>query len=92
MKRKEFLAKLESDKGKNLVIEIEGKIIQKVTIEKMGLEIEEDRIYIQDSINLDFVVIYLNTIRDIIETPDNITLFIEDSKETKIKFQSNHYD
>lgn len=85
MKRKEFLAKLGSDKGKNLVIEIEGEIIQKVTIEKMGLEIEEDRIYIQDSINLDFVVIYLNTIRDIIENPDNITLFIEDSKETKIK-------
>lgn len=85
MKRKEFLAKLGSDKGKNIVIEIQGGIIQKVTIEKMGLEIEEDRIYIQDSINLDFVVINLNTIRDIIETPDNITLFIEDSKETKIK-------
>lgn len=85
MKRKEFLAKLESDKGKNLVIEIQGEIIQKVTIEKMEFEIEEDRLYIRDSVNLDFVVINLNTIRDIIETLDNITLLLEDPKETKIK-------
>lgn len=85
MKRKEFLAKLEVNKGKNFVIEIQGEFIQKVNIEKMGLEIEEDRLYIKDSVKLDFVVINLNTIRNIIETPENITLLIDNPKETKIK-------
>lgn len=85
MKRKEFLEKLEDNKAKNLVIEVEGEIIQKATIEKMVYEIKEDKLYIQDGINLDFAVINLNAIRDIKEIPENITLFIEDKKETKIK-------
>lgn len=85
MKRKEFLARLEANKGKNFVIEIQGEIIQKVTMEKMEFEIEEDRLYIRDSVNLDFVIITLNTIRDIIESPENMTLLLEDPKETKIK-------
>lgn len=65
MKRKDFLAKLESNKGKNLVIEIEGEIIHKVTMEKMEFEVEEDRLYIRDSVKLNFVVINLNTIRNL---------------------------
>lgn len=59
MKRKEFLAKLEVNKGKNLVIEIQGEIIQKVTMEKMEFEIEEDRLYIRDSVNLEQALIIL---------------------------------
>lgn len=85
MKRKEFLEKLEGNKGKNLVIEVEGEMIQKATIEKMRYEVKEDKLKIQSSINLDFAVINLNIVRDIKESSENITIFLEDKKETKIK-------
>lgn len=85
MKRKEFLEKLEKNKGKDLVIEVEDEIIQKATMEKMKYEVKEDKLNIQSSINLDFAVINLNIIRDIQEISENITLFLENKKETKIK-------
>ena len=41
MQRKEFLNKLEGSKGKDLVVEVEGEVIQKATLEKIMHEIKE---------------------------------------------------
>ncbi len=85
MNRKEFLEKLEKNKGKKFVIEVQEEIIQKATLEKMVYEIKEDNLYVQSSTNSDFAVINLNEIRSIEENSENIALFLEDKKETKIK-------
>ena len=88
MKRKEFLEKLENHVGKDLVIEVDNGIIQKATIGKFIYEIKEDRLSVQNSINSNFAVINLNTIRDIQENLENITIWIDDKKETKIKISA----
>ena len=85
MKRKEFLEQLEKHERKDLIIEVAGEIIQKATLEKIIYEMKEDVLYIQNSKNSDFVVINLNTIREIQEDSESITLWLEDKKETKIK-------
>ena len=85
MKIKEFLEKLDENKSKKLVVEVENKIIKKITIEKMNYEIKDDEIYLINSINLDFVVINLNTIRNISIENKVILIFLDDKNETKIK-------
>ncbi len=88
MKRKELIAKLEENKGKDFVVEIEGKTIQKTTIKKMNYEIKEDKLYMRSSIELDFVEINLNTVREINFNPENIAVLLEDKEETKIKISA----
>ena len=85
MKRKEFLEQLEKHERKDLIIEVAGEIIQKATLETIIYKIKEDILYIQNSKNSDFAVINLNTIREIQEDSESITLWLEDKKETKIK-------
>ena len=85
MKIKEFLEKLDESKSKNLVVEVENEIIKKITIEKMNYEIKEDELYLINSINLDFIVINLNAIRNISIENGVILIFLDDKSETKIK-------
>lgn len=51
----------------------------------MNYEIKDDEIYLINSINLDFVVINLNTIRNISIENKVILIFLDDKNETKIK-------
>lgn len=85
MKIKEFLEKLDESKSKNLVVEVENEIIKKITIEKMNYEIKNDELYLINSINLDFIVINLNAIRNISIKNGVILIFLDDKNETKIK-------
>lgn len=85
MKIKEFLEKLDENKSKNLVVEVGNEIIKKVTIEKMNYEIKDDELYLINSINLDFIVINLNAIRNISIENGVILIFLDDKSETKIK-------
>ena len=88
MQKKEFLAKLEELKGKDIIIEIENETIQKTTIEKNMYEIKEDKLHIKSNINLDDVEINLNTIRNIQISSREITIFIDDTKSTKVKISA----
>ena len=85
MKIKEFLEKLDENKGKKLVVEVKNEIIKKITIEKMNYEIKNDELYLINSINLDFIVINLNAIRNISIKNGVILIFLDDKNETKIK-------
>ena len=72
MNKKEFLEMLESNKEKDITIEVEGQILQKATMYQYIYQIIEDRLYIRNKTNLDFAVINLNIIRQIQKTPENI--------------------
>lgn len=85
MKREELLKMLENHKGKDMLIEVKDQIIQKVTMQKYIYQIIGDRIYIRNSSNLHFAVINLNTVRSIEQDMQNITIYIDDKNETKIK-------
>ena len=85
MKIKEFLEKLDESKSKNLVVEVKNEIIKKITIEKMNYKIKNDELYLINSINLDFIVINLNAIRNISIKNGVILIFLDDKSETKIK-------
>ena len=85
MKIKEFLEKLDESKSKNLVVEVENEIIKKITMEKMNYKIKNDELYLINSINLDFIVINLNAIRNISIKNGVILIFLDDKNETKIK-------
>ena len=85
MKIKEFLEKLDESKSKNLVVEVKNEIIKKITIEKMNYKIKNDELYLINSINLDFIVINLNAIRNISIKNGVILIFLDDKNETKIK-------
>lgn len=85
MKIKDFLEKLEKNKGRNIIIEVQNEIIKKSTIQQMNYEIKEDELYILSSENADVAVININVIRSINENIDNILIYLEDKKETQIK-------
>lgn len=89
MNKKEFLEMLESNKEKDITIEVEGQILQKATMYQYIYQIIEDRLYIRNKTNLDFAVINLNIIRQIQKTPENIILYLEDKDETIIKLSIN---
>ena len=85
MKIKDFIENLDKNKGKSFVIEVGNEIIKKATIEEMNYEINDDEIYLINSINLDFAVINLNIIRNISIENRVILIFLDDKGETKIK-------
>ena len=85
MKIKDFLEKLEKNKGRNIIIEVQNEIIKKSTIQQMNYEIKEDELYIISYRNTDIAVINLNTIRSINENIGNIIIYLEDKRETQIK-------
>lgn len=85
MKIKDFLEKLEKNKGRNIIIEVQNEIIKKSTIQQKNYEIKEDELYILSSENADVAVININVIRSINENIDNILIYLEDKKETQKK-------
>ena len=85
MRINDFLEKLEENKGKNIIVEVQNEIIKKATIRQMNYEIKEDELYIVSYGNSDFAVINLNTIRSINENIGNVIIYLEDKKETQIK-------
>lgn len=85
MKINDFLEKLEENKGKNIILEVQNGIIKKATIQQMNYEIKEDELYIISYRNTDIAVINLNTIRSINENIGNIIIYLEDKRETQIK-------
>ena len=85
MRINDFLEKLEENKGKNIIVEVQNEIIKKATIRQMNYEIKEDELYIVSYGNSDVAVINLNTIRSINENIGNIIIYLEDRKETQIK-------
>ena len=85
MKIKDFLEKLEKNKGRNIIIEVQNEIIKKSTIQQKNYEIKEDELYILSSENADVAVININVIRSINENIDNILIYLEDKRETQIK-------
>ncbi len=85
MRINDFLEKLEENKGKNIILEVQNGIIKKATIQQMNYEIKEDELYIISYRNTDIAVINLNTIRSINENIGNIIIYLEDKRETQIK-------
>ena len=85
MKINDFLEKLEENKGKNIILEVQNGIIKKATIQQMNYEIKEDELYIISYRNTDIAVINLNTIRSINENIGHIVIYLEDKRETQIK-------
>ena len=85
MRINDFLEKLEENKGKNIILEVQNGIIKKVTIQQMNYEIKEDELYIISYRNTDIAVINLNTIRSINENIGHIVIYLEDKRETQIK-------
>ena len=85
MRINDFLEKLEENKGKNIILEVQNGIIKKATIQQMNYEIKEDELYIISYRNTDIAVINLNTIRSINENIGHIVIYLEDKRETQIK-------
>lgn len=85
MKIKDFLESLDNNKGKCFVIEVTNGIIKKTTIQQMDYKIENDELYLINSLNLDFAVINLNVIRNFSVNDKSIEIFLDNKKETKIE-------
>lgn len=91
MKRKEFLEKLEKSKGKNIQIELtktDENSNKKIIIEKTEYEIKNDIICIKSAINTEYFEINLNTIREIRENQNGITLYSDNKEDMQIKISA----
>ena len=91
MKRKEFLEKLEKSKGKNIQIELtktDENSNKKIIIEKIEYEIKNDIICIKSAINTEYFEINLNTIREIRENQNGITLYSDNKEDMQIKISA----
>ncbi len=88
MKRIEFLEKL--NKNPNISIKMEGKDIDEISMNNVTYKIKEDRLYLRNTINLNFIVINFNVIREInfIENTQEIIIYLEDEYDTKIKISA----
>ena len=84
MGKEEFLEVLEKCKEKDITIKVEGDISQQITMQKYFCELKEDRLYIRNSINLDFMIINLNTIRNIEKEVNSIILYIDNKNDSKV--------
>ena len=91
MKRKEFLEKLEKSKEKNIQIELtktDENSNKKIIIEKTEYEIKNDIICIKSAINTEYFEINLNTIREIRENQNGITLYSDNKEDMQIKISA----
>lgn len=88
MKRIEFLEKL--NKHQKIVIEMEGQNNSKIFMENIIYSIKDDRLYLRNNVDLNFVVINLNIIREIFfdENMQEANIYLEDEYDTKIKISA----
>lgn len=85
MNKKSFLNLIEEHVGSNLEIEIEGIIIQKVTLKNYKYEVKDDKLILVSNSNSNTIIINLNIIRQIKEDEKKILIYLEDNAETIIK-------
>lgn len=88
MKRIEFLEKL--IKKPKIVVEMEGQNNSKILMENIIYSIKDDRLYLRNNVDLNFVVINLNIIREIYfdENTQEVIIYFEDAYDTKIKISA----
>ena len=88
MKKIEFLEKLKENP--NVVVEMEGEDNSKIFMKNIIYSIKDDRLYLRNKEDLNFVVINLNLIREIdyTEKSKDIVIVIEDIHDTKIKISA----
>lgn len=88
MKRIEFLEKL--NKHQKIVVEMEGQNNSKIFMENIIHSIRDDRLYLRNNVDLNFIVINLNTIREIFfdENMQEVNIYLEDKYDTKIKISA----
>lgn len=90
MQKKEFLKMMEDSKGKDIDVEVQTKTLKNMEMQKYKYQLVDDRIYFRNSTNLNFIVINLNTIREIESYDNNIIIYLDDSIDTKIKISVNN--
>lgn len=85
MKRIEFLENL--NKNQKIVVEMEGQNKSKISMKNIICAIKDDRLYLRNKENLNFIVINFNMIREIrpVKGTQEIVIFLEDKYDTKIK-------
>ncbi len=88
MKKIEFLEKLKENP--NVIVEMEGENNSKIFMKNIIYSIKDDRLYLRNKEDLNFVVINLNLIREIdyTEKSKDIVIVIEDIHDTKIKISA----
>lgn len=88
MKKIEFLEKLKENP--NVIVEMEGENNSKIFMKNIIYSIKDDRLYLRNKEDLNFVVINLNLIREIdyTEKSKDILIVIEDIHDTKIKISA----
>lgn len=88
MKKIEFLEKLKENP--NVIVEMEGEDNSKIFMKNIIYSIKDDRLYLRNKEDLNFVVINLNLIREIdyTEKSKDIVIVIEDIHDTKIKISA----
>ena len=90
MQKKEFFKMMEDNKGKDIDVEVQTKILENMEMQKYKYQLVDDRIYFRNSVNLNFIVINLNTIREIENYENNIIIYLDDNIDTKIKISVNN--
>lgn len=90
MQKKEFFKMMEDNKGKDIDVEVQTKTLKNMEMQKYKYQLVDDRIYFRNSVNLNFIVINLNTIREIENYENNIIIYLDDNIDTKIKISVNN--
>lgn len=90
MQKKEFFKMMEDNKGKDIDVEVQTKTLKNMEMQKYKYQLVDDRMYFRNSVNLNFIVINLNTIREIENYENNIIIYLDDNIDTKIKISVNN--
>ena len=88
MKKIEFLEKL--NKHQKIVVEMEGENNSKIFMDNIIYSIKYDRLYLRNNVDLNFIVINFNIIREILfdENMQEVNIYLEDKYDTKIKISA----
>lgn len=89
MKKQDFLQWIEENSSKNLIVKLYGNMEQNITMVNYKYELKEDRLIIRGNINLDFIIINLNIVRNIKNEKDEILIILDDNIDTLIKISAN---
>ncbi len=85
MKKNQFLKVMDDNKGRDIVVEVDNEILQKMEMQNYTYQIIEDKIYFRNTQNLNFIVINLNTIRYIQNIKNVMNIYLDDNIDTKVK-------
>ena len=85
MKKNQFLKVMDDNNGRDIVVEVDNEILQKMEMQNYTYQIIEDKIYFRNTQNLNFIVINLNTIRYIQNIKNVMNIYLDDNIDTKVK-------